>query len=177
MGTCLPLDHIVGEDCGANPGGTTELYAIRRRDILTFPEPDEEGSLIISDPIVPKTGKGFVKIDFATDTGDLNHKSGGDAGNQSVSMDQNLYVPRGNPVIDKTVNAMLNGDYVTISRDATGQLQIGGDKYRGLKFDYDYKKGKKGSDKNGSDLKFAGEGFSHLPYYYEAAIPMLPVTP
>lgn len=177
MGTCLPLDHIVEQDCGANPGGTVDLYVMRRRDIQTFPEPEEEGDVVLTQPIVPKTGKGFVKWDHAADTGDVNHKSAGDLGNQSVSVEQNVYIPRGNPATDKVINSALNGDFVVISRDALGQLRVLGTKLRGVKFDYDYKGGKKGTDKNGTDFKFTGEGFGTVPYYYEAAIPMLPTTP
>ncbi|GAB2954734.1 hypothetical protein GCM10027048_20310 [Hymenobacter coalescens] len=172
-GVCLPLDHIVEDDCGANPGGTVDLYVMRRRDIQTFPEPAEEGDVVLTQPIVPKAGKGFVKWDHATDTGDVNHKSNGDEGNQSVSVEQNVYIPRGNPNTDKVINSALNGSFVVISRDSLGQLRVLGNQRRGVKFDYDYKSGKKGTDKNGTDFKFSGEGFASVPLYYEAAIPLL----
>jgi hypothetical protein len=171
-GLCLPIGDIVLEDCGANPGGLTDLHVIRRRNILTFPEPDDADGLTISTSIVPKAGEGFSKWDFATDTGDLNHKSGGDAGNQSITHEINTYVPRGVVTIDAIINAAINGDFVVIGTDSLGNRRILGDKRRGVKFDYDYKSGKKGNDKNGTDFKFSGEGFAHLPYYYTAAIPL-----
>lgn len=171
MSTCLPITDIVAEDCGANPGGTVDLYTIRRRNILTFPEPDEDG-VTIATAIVPKPGEGFVKWEFATDTGELNHKTEGDAGNQSVSVDLSVYIPRGNATIDAVINAAINGDYVVIKRDSLGQLRVAGDRRRGVTFNYDYKSGKAGTDKNGSDFKFEGKGFSHVPYYYTAGIPL-----
>ncbi|MCC2546424.1 hypothetical protein LJY25_08205 [Hymenobacter sp. BT175] len=170
-GVCLPITHIVAEDCGANPGGLTDLHVIRRRDIMTFPEPSADG-VTIATAIVPKAGEGFVKWEFASDTGDLNHKSGGDQGNQSITHEINTYVPRGIATIDAVINAAINGDFVVIGTDSNGNLRILGDKRRGVKFDYDYKSGKKGTDKNGTDFKFTGEGFTHVPFYYTAAIPL-----
>lgn len=170
-GVCLPLGDIVLEDCGANPGGLTDLHVIRRRDLQTFPEPDGEG-VTISTALVPKAGKGFKKWEFATDTGDLNHKSTGDAGNQSITHEINTTVPRGIATIDAVINAALNGDFVVIGTDSNGNLRILGDLRRGVTFNYDYKSGKKGTDKNGTDFKFSGEGFAHVPFYYTAAIPL-----
>ncbi len=170
-GVCLPITNIVAEDCGSNPGGLTDLHVIRRRDITTFPEADADG-VTIATAIVPKTGEGFVKWDFATDTGDLNHKSNGDQGNQSITHEINTYIPRGIATIDSVIQAAVNGDFVVIGTDSNGNRRILGDKRRGVKFDYDYKSGKKGTDKNGTDFKFTGEGFTHVPYYYTAAIPL-----
>ena len=64
-----------------------------------------------------------------------------------------------------------------LARDSKGQLRMAGDKYRGVKFEHDYKSGKKGTDKNGTDFKFSGEGFTHVPYYYTGAIPLMGVVP
>lgn len=166
----LPIEGINVDEC-PNPGGLTDLFVIRRRDIVTFPAPGADG-VTISTAIVPKDGAGFVAWGFASDTGEVNHKSGGDAGNQSITHELNTYVPRGSAETDAVVAKALNGDFVIIGRDSNGNLRIAGDKNRGVKFDYDYKSGKKGTDKNGADFKFAGEGFTHPPFYYTAAIPM-----
>jgi hypothetical protein len=166
----VPIEAIVLDDC-PNPGGLTDIHVIRRRDIETFPEPDAD-NVTISTPIIPKTGKKFVPWEFATDTGEINHGSSGDAGNQSIKQDLNVYVPRGDAKIDAVIQAALNGDFVVAGRDSNGNLRLVGDEYRGVKFEHDYKSGKKGNDKNGTDFKFSGEGFTHVPYYYTAALPV-----
>lgn len=172
VGICLPVKDIVLEECGANAGGLTDLHVIRRRDLLTFPAADEADGVTISTALVPMTGEGFVKWGFATDTGDVNHKSEGDAGNQSITQELNTYIPRGVATIDSVINAAINGDFVVIGTDSNGNRRILGDKRRGVTFNYDYKSGKKGNDKNGTDFKFSGQGFTHVPYYYTAAIPL-----
>ena len=167
----VPITDIVLDDC-PNPGGLTDLHVIRRRDIETFPEPGAD-KVTVSTAIVPKTGCGFAKWEFAQDSGEVNHKSGGDAGNQSITHEVNVYVPRGSASTDAVIQAALNGDFVIIGRDSNGNLRVCGDLRRGVKFEHDYKSGKKGGDKNGTDFKFSGEGFTHVPYYYTAAIPLL----
>lgn len=166
----VPITDIIADDC-PNPGGLTDLHVIRRRDIETFPDADADG-VTISTAIVPKTGKKFVKWDFAADSGEVQHKSTGDAGNQSIAHDLNVYVPRGSATTDAVIQSALNGDFVVVGRDSNGNQRIAGDKRRGVKFEHDYKSGKKGNDKNGTDFKFSGEGFTHVPYYYTAAIPV-----
>jgi len=166
----VPIEAIEIDSC-PNPGGLTDLHVMRRRDVLTFPDPDDD-KVTLSKAIVPKTGAGFVPWDFATDTGEVNHKSTGDAGNQSITQELNTYLPRGDAKIDAVINAALNGDFIVAGRDSNGNVRICGDKNRGVKFEHDYKSGKKGSDKNGTDFKFSGEGFGHVPYYYTAALPI-----
>ncbi|MDO7851570.1 hypothetical protein [Hymenobacter convexus] len=168
--TIVPIEAIVLDEC-PNPGGLTDLHVIRRRDIETFPEPDAD-KVTVSTAIVPKTGCGFVPWEFAQDTGEVNHSSGGEVGNKSIKHEVNTYVPRGSAETDAVIQAALNGDFVVIGRDSNGNQRIAGDKRRGVIFDHDYKSGKKGGDKNGTDFKFAGEGFTHVPYYYTAAIPL-----
>jgi hypothetical protein len=166
----VPIEAIEVDDC-PNAGGLTDLHVIRRRDIDEFPDVDTDG-VTISKPIVPKTGCKFVKWDFATDTGEVTHKSTGDAGNQSVSMEAATYVPRGDAKVDSVIQRALNGDFIVAGRDSNGNTRLIGDEFRGVKFEHDYKGGKKGTDKNGTDFKFSGEGFTHVPYYYTAALPV-----
>jgi hypothetical protein len=166
----VPVEAIAIDDC-PNPGGLTDLHVIRRRDIDTFPAPDADG-VTISTAIVPKVGCGFVPWEFANNTGEVNHKSGGEAGNKSVTHEVNTYVPRGSAATDAVIQTAINGDFVVIGRDAQGNQRVAGDKYRGVIFDHDYKSGKTGNDKNGTDFKFAADGFTHVPYYYTAAIPL-----
>lgn len=166
----VPIAEIVEDNC-PNPGGLTDIHVIRRRELETFPEPDAD-KVTISTALVPKLGCGFVPWAFAADTGEINHKSSGDAGNQSIAHDLAVYVPRGSAATDAVIQSALNGDFVVIGRDSNGNLRVAGDKRRGVKFEHDYKSGKKGNDKNGTDFKFSGEGFTHVPYYYKAAIPL-----
>jgi hypothetical protein len=166
----VPIADIVLDDC-PNPGGLTDLHVIRRKHIQTFPAPGPDG-VTISTAIVPIADEGFVKWEFATDTGEVTHKSSGDAGNQSISHGIDVNVPRGSAATDSVIQAALNGDFVVAGRDSNGNQRILGDKSRGVKFEHDYKSGKKGTDKNGTDFKFTGEGFGHVPYYYTAAIPL-----
>lgn len=168
--TVIPLEAIVLDDC-PNPGGLTDIHVIRRRDIEDFPEADAD-KVTISKPIVPKLGKKFVPWEFAQNTGEINHASTGDAGNQSINQFLNVYVPRGSAVIDAVIQSALNGDFVVAGRDSNGNMRLVGDEFRGVKFEHDYKSGKTGTDKNGTDFKFSGEGFGHVPYYYTAALPV-----
>lgn len=165
-----PIDHIELDEC-PNAGGLTDLYAIRRREIDTFPAVAADG-VTLSGAIVPKTGCGFAHWGFAADSGEVNHSSSGEVGNQSVKHEVNVYNPRGSAATDAVIQTAINGDFVVIGRDSNGNYRIAGDKFRGVKFEHDYKSGKKGTDKNGTDLKFSGEGFTHLPYYYPFAIPL-----
>lgn len=166
----VPIEAIELDDC-PNPGGLTDLFAIRRRDIDVFPAVDTDGATI-STAIVPKTGCKFVPWDFATDTGAVTHKSSGDAGNQSVSMEVATYVPRGDAKIDAVIQKALNGDFVVAGRDSNGNTRLIGDEFRGVKFKHDYNSGLKGTDKNGTAFKFGGEDYTHVPYYYTAALPV-----
>jgi hypothetical protein len=169
---CAAVGNIVSEDCGANPGGTVNIWVARRRDVESIPAPTA-GGVTITTGISMKVGKYFAKWEFAQDTGNLNHKSVGDPGNKSVSYELNTYVPRGNALIDKEVNNAINGDYIVIVEDGLGQKRIAGSLLRGVIFDHDYNTGTKGTDKNGTAFKFLGEGFGNVPYYYDAAIPTL----
>ena len=168
--TVIPIEEIILDDC-PNPGGLTDIHVIRRRDIETFPAPGADG-VTISTAIVPKAGAGFVPWEFAQDTGEINHKSSGDAGTQSISQGIDVYVPRGSAATDAVIQSALNGDFVVAGRDSNGNVRLLGDKRRGVKFEHDYKSGKKGTDKNGTDFKFSGEGFTHVPYYYTATLPL-----
>ena len=170
MCTVIPLEAIEADDC-PNPGGLTDLHVIRRRDIDVFPAVDADG-VTISAAIVPKTGKKFVPWAFAKDTGEINHASSGDPGTQSIKQELNVYIPRGDAKIDAEIQKALNGDFVVAGRDSNGNQRILGDEFRGVGFEHDYKSGKKGTDKNGTDFKFSGEGFTHVPYYYTAALPV-----
>ena len=171
VASCVAVGNITSQDCGANPGGTVNLWVARRRDVATIPPPGADG-VTIAQPITMKTGKAFAKWEFTQDTGELTHKSVGDAGNKSVTKEVTTYVPRGNAQVDAEINKAINGDFIIIVEDGLGQKRIGGNLLRGMIFDHDYKSGKKGTDKNGTDFKFLGEGFSHVPYYYDAAIPV-----
>lgn len=166
----VPIAGITVDPC-PNPGGLTDLHVIRRRDILTFPDPGPDG-VTIATAIVPKVGAGFVPWEFAQDTGEVTHKSSGEAGTQSIGHGLDVYVPRGSAETDAVIQSALNGDFVVAGRDSNGNLRLCGDKRRGVKFEHDYKSGKKGTDKNGTDFKFSGEGFTHVPYYYTAALPL-----
>ncbi|MGI4871237.1 MAG: hypothetical protein ACRYFX_08675 [Janthinobacterium lividum] len=166
----VPLAAIEHDDC-PNPGGLTDLHVIRRRDIDVFPAVDADG-VTISTALVPKTGKKFVPWEFAQDTGEVTHKSSGDAGNQSIAHELSVYVPRGAAATDAVIQSALNGDFVVAGRDSNGNMRLCGDERRGVKFEHDYKSGKKGNDKNGTDFKFSGEGFTHVPFYYTAALPV-----
>ena len=168
--TVIPIEGIILDDC-PNPGGLTDLHVIRRRDIETFPEPGPD-KVTISTAIVPKAGCGFVPWEFAEDTGEITHKSSGDAGTQSIAHGIDVYVPRGSAATDAVIQSALNGNFVVAGRDSNGNVRLLGDKRRGVKFEHDYKSGKKGTDKNGTDFKFAGEGFTHVPYYYTASLPL-----
>lgn len=168
LAVCLPIASITVDDCAPNAGGTVDLYVVRRRDILSWPALDVD-NVTLAGPIVLKTGKQFQQWEHATDTGDVNHKAGGDEGNQSISVDQSVYIPKGSPAVDTVVTAALNGNYVVVSRDSNGFLRVLGDERRGMKFEHDFKSGKKGTDKNGYEMKFSGEGFSHTPYYLDEA--------
>jgi hypothetical protein len=170
MCTVIPLAAIEADDC-PNPGGLTDIHVIRRRDIDEFPAVGAD-KVTISTPIVPKTGAKFVPWAFAQNTGEINHNSTGDAGNQSINHNLNVYVPRGSAVIDAVIQSALNGDFVVAGRDSNGNMRLIGDEFRGVKFEHDYKSGKAGTDKNGTDFKFSGEGFGHVPYYYTAALPV-----
>ena len=172
-GSCFSLASYTEEECGSNPGGTVNVYVANKRDVESIPEPDSN-SVVVSKPIVMKPGKYFAHWPFAQDTGDINHKSDGEAGNKSITTDLNTYVPRGNPAIDKVINDALNSEQIVIVEDSLGQKRIGGDKRRGLIFDHDYKSGKKGGDKNGTDFKWAASGLGHVPYYYTASVPLAP---
>jgi hypothetical protein len=166
----MPLSAIEADDC-PNPGGLTDLHVIRRRDIDVFPAVDADG-VTLSAAIVPKTGKKFVPWAFARDTGEINHASEGDPGTQSVKQELNVYIPRGDAKIDSEIQKALNGDFVVAGRDSNGNQRILGDEFRGVGFAHDYKSGKSGTDKNGTDFKFSGAGFTHVPYYYTAALPV-----
>lgn len=172
---CAAVGNIAAEDCGANPGGTVNLWLARRRDVATLPAP-VAGSVTIEQPLTMKAGKYFAKWDFAQDTGNLTHKSVGDAGNKSVSVELNTYVPRGNATIDAVVDNAINGDFIVIVEDSLGQKRLAGSLLRGVTFDHDYQSGTKGTDKNGTAMKFSGEGFGNVPFYYDAAIPVLPAV-
>ncbi len=170
MCTVIPLAAIEADDC-PNPGGLTDIHVIRRRDIDVFPTVDPD-KVTISTAIVPKTGSKFVPWDFAKDTGEINHASSGDPGTQSIKHEINVYVPRGDAKIDAVIQSALNGDFVVAGRDSNGNMRLIGDEFRGVGFEHDYKSGKKGTDKNGTDFKFSGEGFTHVPFYYTAALPV-----
>ena len=170
MCTVIPLAAIEADDC-PNPGGLTDLHVIRRRDIDVFPAVDADG-VTLTTAIVPKTGKKFVPWAFAKDTGEINHASSGEVGTQSIKQELNVYIPRGSAAVDAEIQKALNGDFVVAGRDSNGNQRILGDEFRGVGFEHDYKSGKKGTDKNGTDFKFSGEGFTHVPYYYTAALPV-----
>lgn len=167
----VPIASIVADEFCPNPGGLTDLWVIGLNDIETFPAPDADG-VTLSTAIVPKTGKGFAKWDFVQDTGEVTHKGSGELGSQSIAHGMDVTVARGSAATDAVIQTALNRKLIAIGRDSNGNLRVLGDKNRGVKFEYDYKSGKKGTDKNAAEFKFAGEGFTHVPYYYTAAIPL-----
>ncbi|MDJ1468169.1 hypothetical protein [Xanthocytophaga flava] len=166
---CVSLGGIQ-EECGPNPGGQNELYIIAKRDLESIPDADE-ATHTISEDIVPKTGKGFVKWDFALDTGELTSETTGDQGNQACKVGVGVYVPRSNPKVDKVINQSYNTEFVVIGVDALGQKKIAGNLSRGLMFTSKYTSGKKFEDKNGREVGFAG-GQPNEPYFYTGVIPL-----
>lgn len=168
--TCVSVASI-SEECGPNIGGTTKLYVIAKEDVDLDAFPPVVG-VSISQPIVPKEGKGFALLEFAEDTGEINFKSSGDQGNQAFDFDLGVYIPRMTPAIAAIVNGMLNRKYLVIKEDGNGQKMLAGDEKRFMTFNIDYKSGKKYNEKNGGDYRFTG-GFGHVPYFYNAAVPVI----
>jgi len=172
LGACVSVANIKDDACGANTGGVYELYVIHKNDIKTFPGFIAESTSELDGDIVLEAGKAWAKWDFAEDTGDINFKTEGDAGSQSVTQESNVYIPRINPLISNIINNALNGKYVIAVVDPNGQIMIGGSKVRPMKFEVDYKSGKKFNDKNGGDYKFT-VGTSHTPLFYTGALPVV----
>lgn len=160
---------------GANPGGVVKTYVIDKDDITLIPAVGPDG-VTITTAITVKDGKGFALWDFAQDTGDFNFKLSGDPGSQAFEHTIGLYIPRFTPEIAAVYNNLPNGEFIIIQEDANGQKVIHGDLTRPLVPNLDYKSGKKFTDKNGSEVGFSA-GNGHVPYFYTAAIPLLPVVP
>lgn len=169
LATCVSVASI-DEFCGPNPGGQNAIYVINKRDIATLPAP-AANTHTIATAIVPKAGKGFVKWDFALDTGELTSESIGEQGNQSCKVGVGVYIPRSNPVIDKVINDCYNGQFVVIVVDGLGQKKVGGSLERGLSFTTKYNSGKKFDENNGREVGFTG-GMANEPYFYTGEIPL-----
>jgi hypothetical protein len=170
LNICVDLSSIAEDDCGGNSGGQVELYVARSRDIESIPDVEDEGGVVVEDNIVMKAGKNFVKWDFTMDTGELTHKATGDQGSQAIEWGCEVILAKGRPDVDEQVNAALNGKFVIIVKDGNGFTRIGGSLLRPMKFEHDYKSGKKFNDKNEYIMKFMGGG-SHVPYTYTGVIP------
>lgn len=171
LGSCISVASIKEDDCGANTGGLYELYVILKRDILTWP-PFKAGSKVaLQGNIVPKTGKGWAKWDFAEDTGEIAFKSEGEAGSQTFSQETGVYIPRLNEEIADIVANALNGKFVVAVKTPDDQIMIGGSVKRPMTFNVDYKSGKKFNDKNGGDYKFT-VGTNHPPLFYAGTLPL-----
>jgi len=173
LGMCVSLGSIKSK-CGANPGGTTELYVINKVDVLTFPAVGPDG-VTLSGPIVPKDGKGFAKWDFLQDTGDFNFKLSGDPGSQSFEHTIGAYIARFNPEIAAIYNGLPNSELIAIKVDGVGQKIVFGDLQRPLVPNLDYKSGKKFNEKNGAEFSLTC-GNSHVPYFHSGEIPVLVVV-
>ncbi len=178
LGSCISVASIQDDECGPNTGGIYELYVISRNDILTFPELKANSKVELDGEIVLKPGKAWAKWDFAEDTGEIAFKSEGEAGSQTFTQETGVYIPRMTPTIANIIANALNGKFVVAIVNPNELVNIGGTKIRPMKFDIDYKSGKKFNDKNGGEYKFA-VGISHPPLYYTGQLPTVaaPVVP
>jgi len=171
LGVCVSVGDITEEEeCGTNPGGMTDFFIARRADILSIPAVGADGVTITGD-IVMKTGKKFAKWDNEVDFHDLNWKTEGDSGSQTITQELNIYVSRFRKSQDAVFQSTINGKFIVISVDPDGSKRIGGNLLRPLTLNFDAKSGKKNTDKKGTDIK-ATAGTGHVPYYYEGVIPI-----
>jgi hypothetical protein len=172
LGVCVSVDDIDEEDdCGPNAGGMTDFYIARRSDILSIPAVGADGVTISTD-IVMKSGKKFAKWSNEIDFHDLNWKTEGDAGSQTITQELNIYISRFKAATDKEFNNAINGKFIVISVDPNGTKRIGGNLLRPLTLNFDAKSGKKNTDKKGTDIK-ATAGTGHVPFYYTGVIPIV----
>jgi len=169
---CVSLGNITEEEnCGPNPGGETELYVARRKDVASIPAVAADG-VTVSGNIVMKTGKGFAKWDTLIDNSELSHKTVGEVGSQSVEQSLEVYIPRARASIDAEIQKAMNGSFIVISVDAQGQKRISGNLLRPMTLMHEYKGGKKNTDKRGTTLTFSS-GAGHVPFFYTGAIPVI----
>ncbi|TPE43968.1 hypothetical protein [Pontibacter mangrovi] len=175
LGMCVSFASIKNK-CGANPGGTSELYIINKVDVdeTQWPELGADG-VTYAGPIVPKAGKGFAKWDFAQDTGDFGFTLSGDPGSQSFEHTVGVYIPRFNPEISKVYKDLPNAEIIAVKIDANGQKIVFGDLQRPLTPKLDYKSGKKFNEKNGAEFGLT-VGNNHPPYFYSGDIPVVDVV-
>ncbi|RDC63283.1 hypothetical protein [Adhaeribacter pallidiroseus] len=169
LATCISVASIKEDECGANTGGLYELYVVLKRDILTWPGFKAGSKVVLDGDIVLKTGKKWAKWDFAEDTGEITFKSEGEAGSQTFSQETGVYIPRMNEEIAEVVANALNGKFVVAVKTPDDKVMIGGSQKRPMKFDIDYKSGKKYNDKNGGDYKFT-VGTNHPPLFYDGEL-------
>lgn len=174
LGACVSVVGIRSSTCGANTGGTTKLYVIAYEDVESIPAVGADGVTITGD-IVPKAGKTFVEWEFAQDTGEIKFKASGDIGSQAYEVTKELYIPTYTPAIGAVLNSALNRRFIIIFEDGNGQMAVGGDMRRPMTLEQDYGSGKKFNDKNGTALVFKC-GSSHIPYFYEGAVPLAPAA-
>ena len=175
--TVLPVGNITEQRYGANPGGTVELYVIDKYDIQTLTAPADGGIEVTAD-IVPVTGKGFAKWDFAQDKGAMKNGIKGEQGSQYVEHGVEAFIPRMTLEIAAVLETCINRRFIVLKKDANGQVWIYGDLLRPLTFETDYNSGTKFTDVNGTNVKFNG-GTTHMPWLYSGDIPVVaaPVTP
>lgn len=173
LGMCVSLGSIRNK-CGANPGGSVEMYVINKEDVASFPTVGEDG-VTLSGGIIPKEGKGFAKWDFLQDTGSFDFKLSGDPGSQAFEHIVAAYIPRFNPQIAGIYNGLPNSEVIIIKVDGVGQKLVFGDLQRPLIPNLDYKSGKKFNEKNGAELSFTC-GNSHVPYFVTGVIPVVEVV-
>jgi hypothetical protein len=171
---CLTLTAFDPEICGDNPGGLAQVWAIAKKDILSFPNDFKQtGTTAIA--IVPKAGKVFTPIGFLNDNAGYDAKMMGEPGNNSIEQMVKVTIPNYTPKHIAFFMSLMGNGVVLVAEDLKGQsvngLIVFGTLIRPLYADIDHKGGTKFSDKRESTLTFKG-GMSNYPFFYTAALPV-----
>ncbi|MBC6698069.1 hypothetical protein [Hymenobacter sp. BT190] len=119
------------EENAANIGGMAgSIYAARPSWIKTLPEPVDaaDGGLTVTTAIVMETGKKFIDIYATRNSAGFEEKPAGELDGKSWEQTLSWFHPKIREGLLKVRQAINNGPWIFLAKDANGLMRIVGSK-------------------------------------------------
>lgn len=172
-GTCCAAVADIGRACEQHALGiSTTIELIEACDLTSIPAADVDTHTISTDAVVD-TGKRWYqwKIGGAAE---FNATSKGTKGNQTFGNVLTVFLPLSRDLIDHTINALLNGEFVIRFGDVNGSKRLLGTEHSPAMIAEGGVQEVISADTNGVTVTFENTGAT--PLFYSGAVSFTPAV-
>jgi hypothetical protein len=169
-GTCCDGLQEIAKLCAQRTNGIANgLYLIEACDITSIPAPGS-GTHTISTDITLDATKHWYLWKLGDVDNEFNSTAVGTKGAQTFQNVLTIFIPVVREVIDETINAILNGEFVVCFVNKAGQKRLLGTEFAPAMIAQGGVQEVETAERSGVTITF--ENMGHTPYYYTGALPL-----